>query len=556
MIESDDPRLTFGRFLEDLVASHSERAAIVFEGRTWTYAEFDREVRLLARGLMGSGVVKGSRVGILMSNRFEFAVCAFAIEMVGAVLVPVNTFANPEETDYILRHGDVSVLLMQDRLLRHEYLDGLLASHPEIESGIPGRLRVPSLPQLRRVFSLNLEEPRGGVETWSDLIAHGADVADELLTAACAEVESSDDGIIIYTSGTTANPKGVLHAQRSAVLQGRRFSELLRYEADDRVYTAYPFFWGAGLAMSLCGTLASGACLLLDEIFEPGSALKIMSEHGATALHAWVHQQSAIAEHPNAASTDLSKLIKVESSGPLGDLLGAKEDVYGVGSSYGLSETFTLASMLPADTSADIRHATSGRPLPGMVIRVVDPETGHPLPTGESGEIIVKGVTFMRGYYKVQPESYLDDEGFFHTADEGTLDEEGYLHFTGRLSNVIKTGGANVSPLEIERCVAGCPGVHDGVAVGMPHPLLGEVVVLGVSRNEGAEVDPEEVRSYLRARLSAYKIPKLVLVFEDDELQYTATQKVQVAPFREAVVQRIEREALEIEGHRYGVTAP
>jgi len=552
VIESDSPRLTFGRFLEDTARRHAGRRAVFFEGREILYEDLHTEARQLARALMGAGVVKGARVAVLMSNRPEFIVAAYAIGMVGGVLIPINTFATGEELAYILRHSDASLLLMQPGLLKHRYLDALLASHPEIRDGMPGRLRVPALPQLRRVVSLGIDAPLGAVETWASLLEQASDVPDALLDAACAEVEPSDDGVTIYTSGTTAHPKGVLHSQRAGVLQGYRFADMLRYGPDDRVYTAYPFFWGAGLAMSIGGTFAAGACLLIEETFEPGAALDVIESQRATALHAWVHQQSAIAEHPSAAGRDLSALRKVEGTGPLARLVGMEKDEYGFGSSYGLSETFTLSSMLPADAPAKIRHAAHGKPLPGMRIRIVDSDSGEPLATGESGEIAVKGVTFMKGYHKILPEMYLDENGYFRTQDAGSIDAEGYLHWTGRLSNMIKTGGANVSPIEIERALESCPGVHTGIAVGIPHPKLGEVIVLGVTPTAGSSLDPEAIRTFLRGKLSAYKVPKHVFLYTDDDLSFTASQKVQVAPLRKLVMERLERERVEIDGHCYG----
>ena len=551
MIESESPRLTFGRFLEDTARRHAGRRAIFFEGREIFYEDLHAEARELARALMGAGVVKGARVAVLMSNRPEFIVSAYAIGMVGGVLVPINTFANSEELAFILRHSDASLLLMQPGLLKHRYLDDLLETHPEVGDGTPGRLRVSALPQLRRVVALGIDVARGGVETWASLLEQADDVSDALLDAACAEVEPSDDAVTIYTSGTTAHPKGVLHSQRAGVLQGYRFADLLRYGSDDRIYTAYPFFWGAGLAMSIGGTFAAGACLLIEETFEPGAALDVIESQRATALHAWVHQQNALAEHPSAAGRDLSTLRMVEGTGPLAKLVGMEKDEYGFGSSYGLSETFTLTSMLAADAPAQIRHAAHGKPLPDMRIRIVDPESGDPLKTGESGEIAVKGVTFMKGYYKVLPEKYLDANGFFRTQDAGSIDDEGYLHWTGRMSNMIKTGGANVSPIEIERALESCPGVQNGVAVGIPHPKLGEVIVLGVTPTTGSTLDPVAVRTFLRGKLSAYKVPKHVFVYSNDDLSFTANQKVQVAPLRKLVTERLVREGVEIDGHRY-----
>ena len=218
---------------------------------------------------------------------------------------------------------------------------------------------MPALPQLRRVACLELATARGGVEPWSALLAQGEGVSDALLDAASAEVEPSDDGLVIYTSGTTAQPKGVVHTQRAPMLQGWRFAEILRLEPEERVYTTYPFFWTAGIAMSIGGTLAAGGALLVQELFEPGAALALMEAERATALHAWPHQQKALGEHASAAQRDL-RPAQGRLRAPLAKLAGIGEDVYGTGASYGLSETFTIAAALPADAPLDPRRASSG----------------------------------------------------------------------------------------------------------------------------------------------------------------------------------------------------
>jgi acyl-CoA synthetase (AMP-forming)/AMP-acid ligase II len=188
-----------------------------------------------------------------------------------------------------------------------------------------------------------------------------------------------------------------------------------------------------------------------------------------------------------------------------------------------------------------------------MSLRIVDPESGAPLARGEKGEIAVKGLTFMRGYYKVAPELYLDADGFFHTQDGGSLDDEGYLHWSGRLSNLIKTGGANVSPLEIDEALTQYPGMRVGLAVGVPHPTLGEAIVLCAVRIPGAEISQDAVRAFLRERLAAYKVPKCVLLFDEGDLAFTGNQKVQLGPLREAAENRLAAEGIEIDGHHYGV---
>ena len=264
-MDANDSRLTLGRFLRDVAARYPTRTAVVSEERSLSYRELESEARLLARALVGKGVVKGARVALLMANRPEWMVAAYAVGMLGAVLVPVNTFAEADELDFILRHGDASLLLAQSGLLSHRYLDTLQERHPALRDGTPGRLRIPALPQLRAVVGLDVGAPRGGVEPWSDLLSCGESVDEGLLDALIDEVEPSDEGLIIYTSGSTAQPKGVVHSQRTPVLQAWRFAEFLDFGAEDRVYTTYPFFWTAGIAMSMGAALASGGSLLVQQ---------------------------------------------------------------------------------------------------------------------------------------------------------------------------------------------------------------------------------------------------------------------------------------------------
>jgi fatty-acyl-CoA synthase len=550
-MDASDPRLTWPRFLDEIAERYAPRPAVCSEGRTLPYAELAEAVRALARGLVGAGVVKGARVALHMANRPEWIVAAFACESLGAVLVPVNTFATREELRHILRHSDASTLLMQPELLKHRYLEDLLAEEPAIASGTPGRLRCQALPQLRRVFCLGLEAPRGGVESWPALLEAGHDVPEALCRELAAEVHPADDALLVYTSGTTSLPKGVLHTQRAGVLQAWRFADMLRFGPEERVYTTYPFFWTAGIAMSIGATFAAGGCLLLQETFEPGEALELLEAERATAVHAWPHQHQALGEHESASARDLSALRKVDFSSPLAAIAGVEKDEYGAGASYGLSETFTIASAIPADSPLAMRKASHGRPLPGMHFRIVHPETGETLPAGEAGEIAVKGASFMRGYAKVLPELYLDEDGFFRTQDGGNLDAEGYLHWSGRLSNLIKTGGANVSPVEVEQALAGHPEVKVAAVVGVGHPTLGEIVVLCVVPMEGEAPTEDGLRSCLRERLAAYKVPRCVLFFGESELAFTGNQKVQVAPLREAALARLEASGALVEGHRY-----
>lgn len=548
----DKSRYTWPYFLEDVVSRFGDKEAIRFGELTMSYTELMDQARTLAKSLAISGVVKGARVAVHMANRPEFIVASFATAMVGAVFVPINTFSTLDEREYILRHSDASVLLFSATLLKYDFLSDLKSLIPEIKRALPGKILSEKLPCLRRVVCLGLEEPEAAIESWSNFMTLGAAFPDAVLDAIIREVFPSDDGMIIYTSGSTAKPKAVLHMQRAPVIISWRFSEDLRYTPEDRIWTTYPFFWSAGIAYAIGACLGSGAVLIFEETFDPEIALNCFVRNAVTGIQAWPHQEKALAEHPLAKKLQLPIMTKLDSVSPFAPLVGITEDKWGIFGSYGMTETFTLVSNIPADSPAQLRKDTAGRALPGTQIRIVDETTGAELPVAVHGEIAVKSQTFMRGYYKVDPENYLDNDGFFHTQDGGYIDEHGYLHWSGRLSGIIKTGGANVSPLEIEESLKCFPNLRASIPFGAPHPTLGEVIVLCAVTLQGKSVEIDEINTYLKQKLAAYKRPKHILLFNEDDLEFTGTQKIKSSSLISKAMRRLQHDNIEIEGVDYG----
>ena len=461
------------------------------------------------------------------------------------MVVPVNTFATPDELDYVLRHSDAAWLLLQPRVLKHAFLDDLRARHPEVAEAKPGAIRCAALPQLRGVVALGPD--------WDALRAAGADVPDALLDAISAEIHPADEALVIYTSGTTARPKGVAHRQRTPVIQTWRFAELMGFDADERVYTAYPFFWTAGIAMSLGATLAAGGTLLLQETFEPGAALALAARRAgdlAPGLAAPVEGDGGAsrrrAHGPVERPQDRVQLAAREARRPREGRLGHLRLLRHVGDLHARDRALGGRA-----GRASQGHQRAGR-CRAWSCASSTRRRALVLPPGEKGEIAVKGVTLMSRLRKIEPELYLDADGFFHTQDGGYLDAAGDLHWTGRLSNLIKTGGANVSPLEIEERAARYTGVRSAHAVGVPHPTLGEAIVLCVVPTAGAAVDVPSLEQFLRETLSAYKLPRAVFVLRPEEVSYTGTQKVQVDPLRELAHAKLCERGAVIAGHRYG----
>ena len=530
--------LTHGRFLAQVAERYSGNEALVFGDRRLTYQQLHDEVRKFGKGLLALGVTKGSKVAVMLGNRPEFVVAAYGAALVGAVAVPVSTLAAAAERDYILWHCDASVLVTQGSLLDRRFVDELVADHPGIGDAEPGRIAVARFPYLRRIVCVDSVSRPRSVDTWDAVIAAGAVVDDEVLDAAAASVVPSDDALIIYTSGTTAHPKAVLHRHRGPVVQSWRWAEQLGLDPSDRVWSPFPLFWTAGLAFVLGGTLASGACFVCQEAFDAGEALELLERERITTIHSFPHSAAALVEHEDATKRDLSSLRRVTPDSPLRRVVEIDGDPGDPRAAYGLTETFTICTSIPSNSPLELRETTHGVPLPGMAIRIVDPDSGEPLGVGETGEIAVKGVTLMRGYYKIAPEECFDDDGWFRTKDSGHLDDAGYLHWHGRLSGLIKTAGANVSPAEVEAAVASWGRLKLGSAVGVPHPRFGEAVVLCAVRSLDP-VSAEDISGHLRGVLASYKVPRRVLFFDNEELTFTGSQKVRLEDLRSLAARRL-----------------
>jgi acyl-CoA synthetase (AMP-forming)/AMP-acid ligase II len=525
--------LTLGGLLDDVCRRHRAREAIAFHQRGspelhWTYADLEAHTRRLAKALVAAGTDKGTRVALLMGNRPDWIVAAFAVALAGGVLVPVNTLFEPPEIAHLLSHSDTAILLHQSRLAGHPYDEQI------------GRM-APALPYLRRRICV-------GTPSYDEFLAAGDAVSDGALAARAAAVSAFDDAIVIYTSGSTGVPKGVLHAHRAAALQCWRFAQQLCLDPSVRVWSAFPFFWTAGFCMVMGGTLAAGGCLVLEELFDAGEALWLMETERVTSPHAWPHQLAALESHPDWARRDLSSLRQVVSFTSLGrHPTVTVGDVWSPRAAYGLTETFTIVSSLPADTPPAQRDGHEGAILPGNTVRIVDDQTGELQPPGTPGEIKVKGPTLMKGYLKVAPEDVFDVDGFFATGDAGFVDDDGMLHWAGRTTDLIKTGGANVSPVEIETELLRHPDLKSALAVGVAHDTLGEEVVVCAVAHPDRGVDEDSVRSFLRGRLASYKIPRHVLFFDESDLVLTGNAKIRTEDLRRLATDRLAAEGLAAE---------
>jgi fatty-acyl-CoA synthase len=540
--------LTLPGFLREVCERFAEREALVLrtaEGVTrWTYAELWERALEVAAALRATGVGKDGRVGVLMTNRPEWIPAVFGASIAGGVAVALSTFSTPSELDYLVRASGLSVLLFERTVLKKDFAAALRELEPAIGAGRPGELESERFPFLRRLVALGTPAtpaPGGAVESWEEFLAHGRGEPRELVEATGAAAQPSDAALLMFSSGSTSRPKGILNSHRGVALQMWRFPRLYRFTPEDdiRCWSANGFFWSGNFCMALGTTLASGGSLVLQPTFVPAEALELMEAERVNFPFAWPHQYAQLEAAPNWLDVDLSSLRFAHVDAAIARHPTVSTKWSEPGHAYGNTETFTVSLIFPADTPPEVHAGSSGVPLPGVTVKIVDPVAGTVVPRGERGEICVKGPTLMLGYLGKPLDETLDAEGFFPTGDGGYLDDAGRLFWEGRLTDIIKTGGANVSPREVDEALADCPGVKVGHTVGVPHETLGEMVVACVVPREGVSLDAEEIRGFLRQRLASYKVPRHVLFFTEDDLALTGSAKIKSSDLRQLAARRL-----------------
>lgn len=537
--------LTLPGFLRSVVTEFAPREALVEHREDgtvvrWSYADLLEQSLAVAKALTGANLGKGERVGILMTNRPEFLAAVFGTAIAGGVAAPLSTFSTPDELAHILSASACSVLLMERQVLRKDFASDLCELDPAIAKGAAGKLQSQRFPFLRLIAALDIKDPRGAIEAWPAFLARGCNVAESVVRAREATVLPADPGVLFFSSGSTAKPKGILSAHRGVSIQLWRMGQQQRLDDGVRSWTANGFFWSGNFAMVVGGTLSRGGAMVLQRTFQPAEAIDLMEQERATFLFAWPHQWEQLVTAPNWSGADLSALVHVDRNGPIARHPSINTDWLEPAYCYGNTETFTLSTGYPANTPQDVAQGSHGLPFPGNVVRIVDPVSGETLPCGEEGEIAIKGPTLMLGYLGIPLDRTLDDEGYFRTGDGGHIDAEGRLFWKGRLNDIIKTGGANVSPLEIDEAIRALPAVKLSQTVGLPHETLGEIVVSCLVLHEGETRDEAAVRTALKQRLASYKVPRRVLFLDEDELETTGSAKIKTAQLRTLALQRLE----------------
>ncbi len=513
-------------------ASVPSTPAVIDDRNAVSYSELRALSFDVAKSLIGLGVEPGDRVACLMRNRIEWVASAIGAARVGATFVPLNTWYKQQELGWTLRHTDAVVLLAERSFLGHDFAADLDLIEPATRTGaLPG----PMLPKLRHVVFVDPGDQLG----WDRLVELGTGVSDVTLEERQQAVPEDAGLFLLYTSGSTAEPKGVLLPQSHTVTNGIGIGDRRGIEAGDRIWLGSPLFYGLGATNALPVSLTHHATLVLQDRFDPVRAIETIERHTCNVFYGMSNMIRQIrdcsAYDPRRLSTLTKGTAGIERAER--EVLLTEFGVTGATQSYGATEVCGNCLGGHPDDRLDLKLDTCGRLLPGFEAKIVDPVDGDPLAPGEVGLLKVRGYTAL-GYFKNpgETEAAFDHEGYYATGDLGSFDTDGYFRYSGRIKEMIKTGGINVSPAEIEALVLSHPGIKEAYVVGVEDRARGEIPVAFVVA--GDSVTEKDVQEHVKGLAAAFKVPRRVLFIESDAVPRTASGKVAKPELRAQVTER------------------
>ncbi len=504
---------TVSALLDEITARDPDHCAIIDGTRRRTYAELRRDVLRTAAALAASGVTHGDRVGILAGNRAEWIVTYFATMHLGAIAVGLNTWSSARELAYQLAHAEVSVLFLEPRFRERDFIELFTAA----------RAIEPGLPRLREVV------------TFDDSADFAIDFAawcgrtDGSSNAVVAAAAPDDVACLLYTSGSTATPKGVPLLHAGLIDNMWEIGERQHLVRDDRLWLAVSLFWSLACVNAVFAAVTHGATIVLQHHFDPLDALRLIAAERCSVFYGTPNMVLALGEHQHVDEFDLGSLRTGVTIGTPAQIeRAAALGIPRICNVYGLTEAYGNSTVTDAALPLERRVATVGQALPGVRITIADPDTGAELPAQTPGEIVLHG-RVTPGYWH-DPERTAEAtsrDGGFRTGDLGLLDEAGYLYYRGRLKEMLKTGGINVAPAEVEQVLSAHPAVELAFVTGLPDPRLDEILVAVIVTRRGTSTDAAALSAHCRASLAAYKTPRQFRFVDPAELPLTSTGKLE-----------------------------
>lgn len=509
---------------------------IVGGARELTYAQALDESAAFARILLRSGVGKGTRVAILLPNSPEWIIAFFAVTRIGAVAVLVHTMYQRRELEYVLRHADVHTLITRRQFLSHDYLERVAAIAPAVAETAAGQpLMVPELPYLRQIYVWGGDAPDWTRDADAALCAALREPDDGMLERVEAQVFPSDLGYMMYTSGSTADPKGVMHTQGSLVSRTYVVRGSYCFEENDRILIVGPFCWAARF-MSLMLATYAGATLICPPTPRIDDTLDAMVRERPTLVagpHTLIRE---LRVHPRVQSGEIDEAIvaALERKDADGELLPQNRLTLGVGMTETVGpHSLEIRGVIPLD-----KPGTFGRAVPDIERRIRHLETGEWLGPDEVGELCLRGPHLMDSYYKKERWQVFGPDGFFATGDLCSLDADGCLIYYGRNNEMIKTSGANVSPREVEALLESYPEVQEAGVFGLPSGDHNEMVTAVIVPSIGFVPDIAILQARMRKDVSTFKVPKAIYVRRFEELPRTGSGKLDKRKVRADLIEQ------------------
>lgn len=511
-------RPTIATMIRRAAEQFADKPFIVMPDGVMTYAEADMRSRALAAAMLRHGIGKGTRVGAHFPYGPQWVISFLAAARIGALLMSFSTAAAPAELRKMLKLGDVDTLLAPARMFGADHeawleqaLDGLGSE------GAGKRLRLRDAPYLRAIWLDGKTsapwatpfDPRDAID----------DTDEQMVLVAEAEVSPADLLVAIFTSGTTSEPKAVVHTHGAIVRQAKALADLIDYRGEDLIFAGMPFFWVGGVCFTLTPAMHAGAALLCMEKVEPEAALDLMEEKGATRIIAWPGMMQRLLASPGIGERKIPALRDPVHS----PLLPQYHGYFGMTETCGpYTGAAAPARLVPPPEGVT---ASMGPVLDGYDLTFIDPDTREARSPEEGGIVLVRGYGLMDSLYRHEREEIFVPGGWYETSDQGAL-KDGLFVFRARSSEMIKTAGNNVAPAEVEQALAGIEGVAEAYVLGVPDPQRGEVVFAFVVPSEGAALEPAALQQALRSNLSSYKVPRAFSFLRAEDIPRMPTGKL------------------------------
>ncbi len=537
--------ITLGELVDQITEAYPDTEALVYpdRGLRYTYKEFREACNQIAKGLMKLGVKKGDSTAIWATNVPEWVITQFGSPRMGAVLVTVNTNYKLFELEYLMKQSDSTTLILIEGTKSSDYVGMVYELCPELRNCQPGELVSERLPFLKNVILIG-DKKLPGMFTWNEVMKMAEEVTDEELEDVMASLKPDDVINMMYTSGTTGFPKGVMLTHRNLILNGLGIGDSMKLTEQDRLCIPVPFFHCFGCVLGTMASVTHGTTMVPVESFDARQVLWTIEKERCTGVHGvptMFIMELEIMEKEKFDTSSLRTGIMAGSPCPIEvmkkvvDIMSANDIVI----TYGQTESSPGITNTTTDDPLELRVSTVGRVLPDVEMKIVDPETGKEVGPHTQGEICARGYNIMKGYYKM-PEATavaIDKDGWLHTGDLGTVDENGYLKITGRLKDMIIRGGENIYPREIEEFLYTHPDVKDVQVVGVPSVKYGEEVMAYIQLKKGCELTEEGVKKFCEGQIARYKIPRYVAFVENYPI--TASGKIQKYKLRDMAVEML-----------------